>query len=150
MAPLNLCHRIGVGTLALGLTTMASAAIPASELDTPGRVRLVLQQHAQQKVPALSVHFSGYLDTRCPSDVQCAWAGEARAFFWVSGAGIQPQVLVLPWDGSGQPARAMQRLGPFRFTLVSLEPRPLMNRTVNPADVTATLEVVAEPALPAR
>jgi hypothetical protein len=147
---MSLCHRIGVGALALGLATLASAAIPAAELETPGRVRLVLQQSAQQKAPALSMHFSGYHDTRCPSDVQCAWAGEARAFFWVSGAGIQPQVLVLPWDGSGQPSRVTQRLGPFRFTLVSLEPRPLMNGTVNPADVTAVLEVVAEPAPPAR
>lgn len=147
---MNLFHRIGVGALALGLATLARAAIPAAELEIPGRVRLVQQQSAQQKAPALSIHFSRYRDTRCPSDVQCAWAGEARAFFWGSGAGIQLQVLVLPWDGSGQPARATQRLGPFRFTLVSLEPSPQMNGTVNPADVTAVLEVAAAPPPPAR
>lgn len=147
---MHLFLRTGVGALALGLATLVSAAIPAAELATPGRVRLVLQQSAQQKAPALSIHFSGYRDTRCPSDAQCAWVGEARAFFWVSGAGIAPQVLVLPWDGSGQPARVTQRLGPFRFTLVSLEPRPLMNGPVNPADVTAVLDVAAEPAPPVR
>ncbi len=145
---MHLLHRIGVGALALGLATLAGASQPLVTLETPGRVRLALQQHAQQKAPALSIHFAGYRDTRCPSDVQCAWAGEARAFFWVSGAGIPPQVLVLPWDGSGQPGRATQRLGPFRFTLVSLEPRPLANGTVNPADYVAVLAVVAGPASP--
>lgn len=147
---MNLLLRTGAGALALGLASLASAAHPLVNLETPGRVRLVLQQHAQQKAPALSIHFAGYRDTRCPSDATCAWAGEAQAFFWVSGAGIRPQVLVLPWDGSGQPGRATQRLGPFRFTLVSLEPRPLMNGTVNPADYVAELAVVADPAPPAR
>lgn len=145
---MHLFHRIGVGALALGLATLVSAAQPLVTLETPGRVRLALQQHAEQEAPALAIHFAGYRDTRCPSDVQCAWSGEAQAIFWVSGAGIAPQVLVLPWDGSGQPARATQRLGPFRFTLVSLEPRPLVHGTVNPADYVAVLDVAAGPASP--
>lgn len=119
----------------------------AALLETPGRVSVALQQYVVQQTPSLSIHFSGFHDTRCPADVPCAWAGEARAFFWISGAGIRPQVLTLPWDGGHQPAKHTQKVGPFRFYLVSLEPRPLHHGDVNPLDYTAVLDVstVGEP-----
>lgn len=141
-----------LGALVFLTATAASAAMPAVAFETPGRVKLALQQIAVQKSPALTIHFSGYRDQRCPADVQCAWAGEAQAFFWVAGQGIKPQVLALPlpWNGSGLDDRSAQRLGMFRFALVSLEPRPLMNGEVNPADYTAVLAVEVLPAAPAR
>lgn len=138
------------GALLWLAAAVAGAGTPAVVFETPGRVPLALQQVAVQKNPALTIHFSGYHDQRCPADVQCAWAGEAQAFFWVTGQGIRPQLLALPWGGSGLHDRNARRLGMFRFALVSLEPRPLTNGEVNPADYTAVLAVDVLQASPAR
>ena len=143
-------RRLCFGALVFLAAAAAAAGTPAVVFETPGRVQLALQQIAVQKSPALTIHFSGYHDQRCPADVQCISAGEAQAFFWVAGQGIQPQVLALPWNGSGQYERGAQRLGMFRFALVSLEPRPLMNGEVNPADYMAVLAVEVGPTAPAR
>lgn len=145
----NLLRR-WLGVLAVLATPALAAGQPAVVFNAPGQVKLGLQQQAVQKSPALTIHFSGYRDERCPADVQCVWAGEAQAFFWVTGPGFEPQALVLPWSGAGLMDRGAKRLGNYRFALVSLEPRPLANGAVNPADYTAVLAVDVMPASPAR
>ncbi len=104
-------------------------------------VTLALQERAALPDPKITVHFVGYRDDRCPSDVRCAWAGEAQAFFWVSGAGLRPRLLALPWDGAAQPDRKSQRVGAYRFYLLSLEPRPLQERSVFPTEYKAQLQI---------
>jgi hypothetical protein len=125
------------------LATLHAPALPGSSGAAPAEqtLTLALQQRASLADAKLSIHFVGYRDDRCPSDVQCAWAGEARAFFWVSGDGLQPQVLTLPWDGSAQPDKHTQRIGSHRFYLRSLEPRPLQAGKIAPGEYRAVLQI---------
>ncbi len=130
-----------VALLVLGVTHLSARSASTAAVSNEETVALALQQRVNLAESKLNVHFVGYRDDRCPSDVQCAWAGEARAFFWVSGAGLKPQVLTLSWDGSAQPERHSQRVGAFRFYLRSLEPRPLQAGGVVPTEYKAVLQV---------
>lgn len=105
------------------------------------RLTLNLQDRATVPGSTLEVHFVGYRDSRCPTDLQCVWAGEASAFFWLTGGGLKPQVVVVPWDGSGQPARYSKRVGPYRFYMRSLEPRPNHANKVGPGEYKAVLDI---------
>lgn len=115
----------------------ASSTVP-SKVQT---VTLSLQERTNLDASKLSIHFVGYRDDRCPSDVQCAWAGEARAFFWVSGSGIKPQILTLLSDDSPQPNQNTRQIGAYRFYLRSLEPRPRHDGSVIPSKYKAVLQV---------
>ena len=92
------------------------------------------------------LHFSGYHDTRCPSDVQCGVAGEATAIFWLVGSHMKPQVISLPWRGGAQDWRHSVRVGNREFVLRSLEPRPMQSRSVSPSEYKAVVEVRARQA----
>jgi hypothetical protein len=105
-------------------------------------VSLKLQERASVDGLNLNIHFVGYRDERCPSDVQCVWAGEAQAFFWMSGAGQKPQIVALRWDGAAQPLKHTVRFGPYSLYLRSLEPRPVQASPVSPGAYRAVLQVV--------
>jgi hypothetical protein len=84
-------------------------------------------------------------DQRCPTDVQCVWAGMATVTIQVSQPGAAPVQLRL-YSGT-PPGQAMpeQRWAFGRaFTVDTLLPRPLSTRTVAPADWRVTLSVRAE------
>lgn len=138
------------------LIMLAFVMIPGAaiaQLKPAGVQSYRLSMRFQELVPRTSsdevhLHFSGYHDTRCPSDVECAWAGEAYAFFWLTGRGIKPQVLSLPWSGNASVnSRHPVRVGNYEFTMRSLEPRPMVNRVVSPTQYKAVVEVrLHEPA----
>lgn len=102
---------------------------------------LSLQERTNLPDPKLAIHFVGYQDDRCPADVVCISAGEARAFFWVVGEGVKPQVVTLPWSGSDQTNQSPVRVGKNQFMLQSLEPRPLQAGKVTPGEYKAVLQV---------
>jgi hypothetical protein len=147
--PLLQTVRRCVAPLPLGLLWLALAG-PAAQAAGPARpaaagrvdsVTLGFQQLAQVPASGLSIQFVGYRDNRCPSDVTCAWAGEAQAHVWVTGTGFKPRLLTLAWDGGMRPERFTVHMGAHGFYLQSLEPRPLSAGSVNPADYKAVLKV---------
>jgi hypothetical protein len=98
----------------------------------------------QEKVTAtqsgLRLHFSGYYDARCPADVVCIRAGEAFAFFWITGPDIETQILSLP-SGESFPRSPSVRIGRYEFVLRSLEPRPMLKAPVSPIAYKAVVSV---------
>ena len=117
-------------------TTSATRNDPAPADRT---VTLAWQQEAT--VDGLSVQFVGYRDSRCPSDVTCVWAGEAHAFVWVAGPGIEPHVVSLPWRGGGTPPQDVQRVGAHTLWLDSLEPHPHSAGKAPPGNYRVVLKV---------
>lgn len=101
---------------------------------------LALQQ--ETVVDGVSIQFVGYRDRRCPADVTCVWAGEAHAFVWVAGPGIEPQVVSLPWSGGGDTRpQDVRRVGPYALRLRSLEPRPRADGATTPGDYRVVLVI---------
>lgn len=137
MTRFSLC--LATVLVALTACTPSSAARndPASPEQT---VALAWQQAAD--VDGLSVQFVGYRDSRCPADVTCVWAGEAHAFVWVSGPGMEPHVVSLPWRGGGaQRPQDATRIGAYTLWLETLEPRPRSDGTVSAGDYRVVLKV---------
>jgi hypothetical protein len=138
----NKSSTLSVIVLFLLATAQVSAApVPHVNAERTESVTLAFQERSRLFDSKLNVHFVGYRDDRCPSNVQCVWAGEAQAFFWVSGDDFKPQVVTVTWDGSLQPDKFSQRVGPYLFYLLSLEPRPIHGGKVNPQNYKAVLQV---------
>lgn len=122
-------------------------AAPAAPDKAPAKeYSLHLQQHAEIAPGGTSVLFAGYVDQRCPANVNCAVAGDARALLWVTGPATPPTLLTLRWSGSEAAPdgkRDAKTVANTRITLLGLEPRPLMDATVNPKDY--VVRFTAEP-----
>jgi hypothetical protein len=127
----------------LAATLLPSATHAQAKSDAADAQQLSMQfQGTDPASPSeFQLHFCGYHDARCPSDVRCGVAGEATALFWLVGAHIKPQVLSLPWTGGAQDWRHAVRVGNREFVLRSLEPRPMQSRAVSPSEYTAVVEV---------
>lgn len=135
-----------------------AASVHAAPLAAPAKApakefSLHLQQHAVLAPGGASVLFAGYIDQRCPANVNCAFAGDARALLWVTAPGKPSSLATLEWSGNeAAPAgkRDSKTVANTRITLLGLEPRPLMDATVNPKDY--VVRFTAEPlrASPAR
>lgn len=125
-----------------GADPMAAPEAPSAVATAPSlQLKLGFQQSRTLPAKDLTLQFIGYQDTRCPADVQCVWAGEARAFFWVSGAALSPQVLTLTWNGGTLDWNAATRVGPYRMALLALEPQPQSKATARPLAYRATVAV---------
>ncbi|QDQ27210.1 hypothetical protein FNU76_13030 [Chitinimonas arctica] len=134
--------------LAASLLAASALAQAAPSPQEPLQLTMRFQQAAPPAPGDIQLHFAGYHDTRCPSDVNCAVAGEAVALFWVYGPHIKPQVIALPWDGgSEQLDRHAKVVGKYRVYLSSLEPRPRQAGQVNPSEYTAVVKLFGPPAL---
>ena len=123
------------------LTACTPSSATRNDPAPPDRtVALAWQQEAN--VDGLSIQFVGYRDSRCPADVTCVWAGEAQAFVWVAGPGIEPHVVSLPWRGGGeQRPQDANRIGARTLWLEALEPRPRTDGKVSPGDHRVVLKV---------
>lgn len=139
----------------LAVAASAHAAPPAAP-DKPAAAKefsLHLQQSTALAPGGTSVTFAGYVDQRCPSNVNCAVAGDARALLWVSGPNTPPSLVTLEWSGSEAAPdgkRDAKTVGNTRITLLALEPRPLMDATVNPKDYVVRFSAEPVRATPTR
>lgn len=77
-------------------------------------------------------------DSRCPSGVQCAWAGDA-AVELVVDAGGEPTVIVL--HTTLEP-RSTVAAG-LRLTLLRVEPQPVAGEQIAPGDYEASFRIEA-------
>jgi hypothetical protein len=82
------------------------------------------------------VFFSGVTsDSRCPADALCVQLGDAVVRVHVIDDGVTSE-----YDLHTEPRRAAPIIhGPYRITLVQLQPYPFSNRPIAPGDYRATL-----------
>lgn len=78
-------------------------------------------------------------DSRCPTGVECVWAGEAVAVVGPSHPTMRfrPDTLVLGAPRPGQ--RDSMRIGPFHVRLVAVDPVPRAGTPMQPTSATFTV-----------
>lgn len=77
-------------------------------------------------------------DSRCPSGVQCAWAGQAKLVINVALSGGGPGDVELTLGGSS-PQAATLTYKAYTLELHSLDPYPVSTGQIKPEDYVATL-----------
>lgn len=129
------------------LAVAAVAAACSADRSTPVQPE---PQESSSTVVALSVGESAEVggravtlidvreDSRCPSGVQCAWAGDAAVELRVDGGG-EPAVIVL--HTTLEP-RSTAAAG-LRLTLLRLEPQPRAGEPIPVGDYEASLRIEA-------
>lgn len=131
-----------VTALVTGACTSAPTATPIATIKMGGDFQLKLGGVAQTADQALRLGFEAVKsDSRCPAKAQCVWAGEAVVLVWQqrgTGPKTQHELRLSP----GAPHLAPpQALG---ISLVDLQPRPVVGRTVSNEAYVATFRL-AEP-----
>lgn len=87
----------------------------------------------------LSIKFASLIeDSRCPTDVQCIQAGEARITIEVSGSKSAPKTFEI---GIGKTPTTVS-YGGYNIKLTNLTPQPASNIRINRNGYTATFTVV--------
>lgn len=79
-------------------------------------------------------------DSRCPTGVQCAWAGNAAVVIEVTKKNKQPLGATL--NTTSNPREIVYKA--YKIKLVGLTPYPVHNQTIAPKDYEATLVVSKE------
>jgi hypothetical protein len=80
-------------------------------------------------------------DSRCPLGVECIWAGNAEVRFKFSEADQKPKFFNLNTLGSFTTDTIING---YKFTLVSLNPYPAINKVILPGDYKAEIRIEKE------
>ena len=126
----------------------ATGCMTPSQPGTPGTLTPTIQaevgrefdiavgQEAKLQGSNVVIRFRGVTnDSRCPSDVQCVWAGNAVAGFDLSGAGQSDASLNTTLDPKSV------RYAGYTIALVGLKPTPKSGSTIPALEDIATLRV---------
>jgi hypothetical protein len=110
---------------------------------TPAEVTLRVGETT--RVNNVDIRFTGVLeDSRCPSDVQCIWAGNGRVSLAVGPRrgtqGPTDQVLLNTYEGD----KTGESWG-LRVTLVDLTPAPKSTQPIPPESYVVRVKVEAVP-----
>ena len=119
--------------LMLGLGILPANAAKRAE-------SISVQVNKEKRFPKakLNVRFVELVeDSRCPTDANCVWAGNAKIKIRVTGSG-KSQDLTLDTNGPNSSAVAMG----YTIKLVGLTPSPKSNVRINRNGYVATLEAV--------
>jgi hypothetical protein len=122
----RLARRLALGALtvvaAFSLFGVACAPFETAVVAEPGQAfALPLGKTAAVKGSDVRLTFKDVrTDSRCPVDVQCVWAGEAKIGVVISGNGTTEETKVL----SLTPADSEARAGNLRIRFVGLAPVP--------------------------
>ena len=81
-------------------------------------------------------------DSRCPSNVNCVWAGDAEVALELVHNNCTTALKLHTHQGST--ASNEGEVGGFRVKLVKLDPYPHTERKISPSDYVATLLVTKE------
>jgi hypothetical protein len=101
---------------------------------------LRIQVNQQKKIPRgnLTVHFVSLLeDSRCPTDTNCIWAGNAKIQVKLRKARGAWQTFEM---NTGAEPQTVTFEG-YEFRLVDLDPKPATNVRINRNGYTARLEI---------
>ena len=127
-----------------GATDAVVAVVPSSGAARVVRLgrefKLSPGQQVSVKGTKLRITFMNVKeDSRCPSDVNCVWAGNAALRVWVTN-GRGGKTVALNTNKSPTFGDEAQYQG-FKIRLVTLSPYPRTDRKIAPRDYTATLLV---------
>jgi len=120
---------------------------PNLQVIPPGDVTLQQGQTAEVSLPgggptALFIKFERVVaDSRCPSNVQCVWAGEVSVLLRLSGEASGDRTLYLPGGTSGA---ATTDAGRYRIELKAVTPYPVSGAT-QPEPHRVTLAISLRP-----
>jgi hypothetical protein len=115
--------------------TSAKVVVLAQDFDlAPGQAAVV-------DGGALNVTFDKVAeDSRCPSDVQCVWAGDGAVAMTVIPAGAPRYPVTLHTTLTPKAVNS----GPYQITLVGLKPYPKQGPKIPPATYVATLQIIRQ------
>ncbi|MBK8900648.1 MAG: hypothetical protein IPM53_05680 [Anaerolineaceae bacterium] len=109
--------------LAAGLWLRACHTPEPSPVQLDQSFTISINQPAQFAEKGLSLTFQDVLeDSRCPSNVQCAWAGQARISIRVSQTGQAPATLEMNTNPPLE--QDVVTYGDFQIQLLALDPYP--------------------------
>jgi hypothetical protein len=80
-------------------------------------------------------------DSRCPTGVECVWAGNAEVLFEVSAGGARGKRTLSLNTNAGQERAAEGTYRRYTVKLVGLSPYPQSGRKIRPGEYIATLLV---------
>ena len=129
------------GAMAILMSGCATpSGIPPVIHVQPGQqFELAMGQEAQIQGSAVSVKFSGVgEDSRCGTDVQCVWEGNALVRLTLSSSATTPSESAL--NTSLEPKQTPY--GGVTIRLVGLKPYPKAGKVIPQTDYVATLEVL--------
>lgn len=127
------------GFVAILVFMLAFAVLPATaaKAKSPQTVRVQVNHEKRFGKGRLSVRFVELVeDSRCPTDANCVWAGNAIIKIRVRGFG-RTHDLTLDTNGRKQAVVAEG----YQFKLVGLTPQPRTNIRINRNGYVATIEV---------
>jgi len=119
------------------LMVLALSVMPADAAKKGETVRVQINKEKRTAKGKVSIRFTDLVeDSRCPTDTNCVWAGNAKIKIRVSGYG-RSQELTLDTNGPHQGATAEG----YSIKLVSLTPAPRSNVRINRNGYVATFEL---------
>lgn len=124
-----------VSLMMLLVLSVIPAAAAAQHTET---VRVQINKEKRFPKSKLSVRFVELVeDSRCPTDTNCIWAGNAKIKIRVVASG-RSQELTLDTNGPQQAATAEG----YSIKLIGLTPAPRSNIRINRNGYVATFEIV--------
>ena len=109
---------------------------PTIQAEVGREFEIAVGQEAKLQGSNVVIRFRGVTnDSRCPSDVQCVWAGNAVAGFDLSGAGQSEALINTTLDPKSV------SYGGYTIALVGLKPTPKSGSAIPALEYIATLRV---------
>jgi hypothetical protein len=113
----------------------------AANAQTTRTVEIKMHKETVDRSSGLRIKFVGLAeDSRCPTDTDCIWAGNARISIRVSGKRMAARTLTL--NSTTNPK--VVAYGGYKFRLVDLTPHPRSNIRIDPNGYQATIEVTRQ------
>jgi hypothetical protein len=136
-------------------TTIGATAGATGPVSLGQPFYLKIGQTASISSPGLTVKFVRISeDSRCPASdgkkmVACAWSGQVSAVLEVQQGNNPTETITLSSFGGNSPklpAMAVKNFGDYQLQLLTVEPHPIIDRQINPADYVVTLQIINTPA----
>ena len=126
------------GLIASLMLTLAFGMVPTMAAKNAEMVRVQINKEKRFAKSKLSIRFVELVeDSRCPTDTNCIWAGNAKIKIRVARNG-RSQELTLDTNGPNQAATAEG----YSIKLIGLTPAPRSNIRINRNGYIATFEAV--------
>jgi hypothetical protein len=127
-----------IGCVAPSQPLPAGGVSPTIQVQTGSEFDVVVNQQAIVEGTPLRIRFNGVSDdSRCPSDVQCVWAGNAVVRLSLTSTGNPDSNAALNITLDPKFADSAG----YRVTLVGLKPYPRSGSPISAGDYVATLRV---------
>ena len=126
------------GLVASLILMLAVGVMPAMAKRQPESVKIQVNKEKVSPKSKLTIRFVEMVeDSRCPRDVNCVWAGNAKIRIRVSKGGRSHE---LSLDTNGKSPDAVAE--GYSIKLVGLTPEPNSNVRINRNGYVATLQIV--------